>query len=321
MGLRPLHCGLQPAAGAVWILSFQHRFMLRSARFYRMGFIALGLGVVAFIAVSAFFARQFTSPRPKPVGDFAEFLPATTQAVRFNATDGVSLAGWYTPNASNAKAALLLHGHGSTRRQMLARAGLLHRKGYAVLLYDARGHGESGGDLVSVGKYETRDLLGALAFLRGQGAREIGLVGASQGGATIALASASLGQGIRWAVLESMYPNLRDAVDRRFRRMLGIPGWLGGCLMVPLAERRLGLSIDNIAPLESIGRLPCPVFILHGAADTHTLEASARSLFDRAPSPKKFWLVPGAGHVDLYGFAKAEYEQQVLDFIAGASGP
>ncbi|HEY1109496.1 MAG TPA: alpha/beta fold hydrolase [Opitutaceae bacterium] len=281
-----------------------------------MGLFVVGICIVGFIAVSAFFARQFTSPKPKPVGDFAPFLPATTQAVRFTATDGVALAGWFTPSANNTKAVVLLHGNGSTRRQMLARAGPLHGAGYAVLLYDARGHGESGGALVSVGKYETRDLLGALAFVRAQGAREIGLVGVSQGGATIALAGASLGPDIRWAVLESVYPNLRDAVDRRFRRMLGIPGWLGGILMVPIAEWRLGLSIDDIAPLENISRLPCPVFFLHGAADTHTLGASARALFDRAPSPKKLWLVPGAGHVDLYGFAKGDYEQQLLGFIA-----
>lgn len=284
-----------------------------------MGLIVLGIGIVAFGAVSAYFARQFTNPKPKPVGDFAEFLPPTTQAVRFTATDGVSLAGWFTPNTNNEKAVILLHGNGSTRRQVLARAGLLHRAGYAVLLYDARGHGESGGELVSVGKHETRDLLGALAFVRAHGAREIGLIGVSQGGATIALAGASLGGDIRWVVLESVYPTLRDAIDRRFRRMFGIPAWLGGMLMVRIAEWRLGLAIDDIAPIESIGQLPCPVFILHGAADAHTLEASAHALFDRAQSPKQLWIVPGAGHVDLYGFAKEEYEQRLLGFIAEAS--
>lgn len=283
-----------------------------------MGLLLIGLGVLGFVAISAFFAREFTNPRPKPVGEFTPFLPEATQAIRFAATDGVSLAGWFTPNADNAKAVILLHGNGSNRRQVLARAGLLHRAGYAVLLYDARGHGESGGDLVSVGKYETRDLLGALAFVRAHGAREIGLIGVSQGGATIALAGAALGPDIRWAVLESVYPNLRDAVDRRFRRMLGIPGWLGGMLMVPMAEWRLGFSVDEVAPVDSISQLPCPVFILHGAADTHTREASARLLFERAPSPKQFWLVPGAGHVDLYGYAKGDYEQQLLAFISAA---
>ena len=284
----------------------------------RIGFILAGISLLGFVAVSGFFARQFTSPQPKPVGDFVPFLPATTQAVRFTATDGVSLAGWFTPNAENAKAVVLLHGNGSTRRQMLARAGLLQKAGYAVLLYDARGHGESDGDRVSLGKYETRDLLGALAFIRSRGSPEIGLVGVSQGGATIALAGASLGQDIRWAVIESTYPNLHDAIDCRFRSMFGIPGWLGGMLMVPMAEWRLGLSADEIDPLASIERLPCPVFILHGADDTHTLEASARALYECAPGPKKFWLVPGAGHVDLYGFAKDDYEQQMLAFIAAA---
>lgn len=283
-----------------------------------MGLLLLGLAALGSVAVSAYFAHQFTSPKRKPIGDFAPFLPSTTQAVRFTATDGVSLAGWFTPTADNAKAAILLHGNGSTRRQVLARAGLLHRAGYAVLLYDARGHGESGGDLVAIGKHETRDLLGALAFVRIQGSREIGLLGVSQGGATIALAGASPGPDIHWAVIESAYPDLRDAIDRRFRRTLGIPGWLGGLLMVPMAEWRLGISVDEVSPIERISRLPCPVFILHGAADTQTLEASARALFDRAPAPKQFWLVPGAGHVDLYGYAKEEYEQRLLTFITSA---
>lgn len=291
--------------------------MHRARAFFRVALASLSVAALGFFAASAVCAYLFTSSQSRrPIGDFAPFLPATTLTIGFSAVDGVPLAGWFTPSGNNARAVILLHGYGSTRRQMLARAGLLHRQGYAVLLYDARGHGESGGDLISLGRYETRDLLGALAFIRLQGAREIGLVGASQGGATIALSSTSLGPDVRWAVLESVYPDLRDAIDRRFRRTLGIPGWLGGMLLVPLAEWRLGLSVADMAPLDVIGRLPCPTFIMHGAADTHTLEASARELFARAPSPKRFWLVPGADHVDLYGYAKEGYEQQLLAFIA-----
>lgn len=197
---------------------------------------------------------------------------------------------------------------------MLARAKLLHAQGYAVLLYDARGHGESSGSRVSIGWYETRDLLGALDYLRGRGFRQFGLIGEWQGRATIALAASDL-RDVQWAVLESVYPTLRDAVDCRFRRYLLVSGRVGAALLLPFAEWRLGLQVDRIAPIERIGDLRCPVLIAHGDRDRNTLLGSARALFAHAREPKSLWIVPGAGHVDLYGYAKQDYENRVLAFI------
>jgi fermentation-respiration switch protein FrsA (DUF1100 family) len=170
---------------------------------------------------------------------------------------------------------------------------------------------------VSFGWYETRDLLGAIDWLRARGFSEIGLLGVSQGGATIALAAPEL-HGVRWAVIESVYPDLPNAVDRRFRRTVGLPGWLAGALMVPLAEWRLGVRAREVAPTRTIARLTCPVFVLAGSADEHTRPDDAREIFDRAREPKQWWLVPGAAHVDLYGYAKADYEAKLLAFLAAA---
>jgi uncharacterized protein len=184
-----------------------------------------------------------------------------------------------------------------------------------VLLYDARGHGRSGDALVTIGRDETRDLLGALAWLRSRGFADIGCLGISQGGATIALAAANLGD-VRWVVLESVFPTLTDAIDRRFRRTVGFPGWLAGAIMVPVAEWRTGMHVGDIAPRDAITALRCPVFVLSGERDTHTLIAGAREVFERAPEPKTWWAVPGASHNDLYGVAKAEYEQRLSAFLA-----
>lgn len=291
----------------------------RSPWFRRIAF-AIVAGGLAFVAGSYYFAVKLTDPMRRPVAGFGDSLPASTEAVRFAATDGVELAGWFVPHAGTNRAVVLLHGHWGSRRQMLARAKLLHAQGYSVLLYDARGHGESDGKRISIGWFETRDLLGAIRFLRGRGFQELGLVGMSQGAATISLAARQLPD-VRWAVLESGYPTLLDAVDRRVRRWSGLPGWLGAVLMLPLAEARLGISVAKVAPLGHIGHLRCPVLIIHGERDRLTRPESARELFARVAGPKSLWLVPGAGHVDLYGFAKADYERRVLDFIASATAP
>jgi fermentation-respiration switch protein FrsA (DUF1100 family) len=55
-----------------------------------------------------------------------------------------------------------------------------------------------------------------------------------------------------------------------------------------------------------------------GANDQHTLPESTQALFDEANQPKELWLVAGAAHVDMYGFAQNEYAKRLLAFISRA---
>jgi uncharacterized protein len=271
--------------------------------------------VLAVVAVSAVFAFQFTGPQRRAVRPLPADFGFVVEDVRFAAVDGVALRGWFVPCDTSTRAAVLLHGNGSTRSQMIARARLLRAHGFAVLLYDARGHGESAGSRVSFGRHETRDLLGALDYVRSRGAAEIGCLGASQGGATIALAAAQL-RDVRWVVLEGVFPDLTTALDRRFRHTLRLPGWLAGLFLRPIAEWRLGASIREIEPRRNIGLLPCPVLVLSGQRDPYTTAEDTHALYAAANDGKKqLWLVPGAGHVDLYGAAGRDYEDRLLAFI------
>lgn len=271
----------------------------------------------AYAGISAILTWQLTSPARRSVGEVPADFPAT-QTVTFPARDHVTLSGWFVPRENATAAVVLLHGNGGTRRQMMARARLCHAAGYAVLLYDARGHGLSEGDKVSAGWLETADLLGALDFLRTKGFHEFGCLGASQGGATILLAAEKLPREVRWVIVEGTYPTIRDALDRRFRIDTHLPGWLAGALLMPFAELRLGVDVDDIAPIAHIGHLRCPVFVLGGSHDQHTLPQGTRALFDAAKEPKELWLVSGAAHVDLYGFAQQEYATRILAFVSKA---
>jgi pimeloyl-ACP methyl ester carboxylesterase len=276
--------------------------------------IWLLIAFTAYAAASAFFAWQLTSPARRLAGEVPADFP-TTETVTFPARDGIALTGWFVPCNNAAVAVVLLHGNGGSRRQLMARVRLFHDAGFAVLLYDARGHGLSEGDKVSAGFLETADLLGAFDFLSTKKFHEFGCLGASQGGATILLAAEKLPPSVHWAIIESTYPTIRDALDRRFRKDLHLPGWLGGALLMPFAELRLGVDIDDIAPIKHIKNLRCPVFILGGTNDQHTLRQSTQALFDAAQSPKELWLVPGAAHVDLYGYAQQEYAKRILAFV------
>lgn len=276
-----------------------------------------GVALLGFAGISAYFAYRFTSPPRRAFETPPEQFLTAYETVRFPARDGLKLEGWFVPSPGSTKAVLLLHGYGCIRTQHLARAKLFHDQGYGVLLYDARAHGRSEGSVVSFGYHEKQDLIGALDWLRAKGFSELGCLGISMGGATLAQAGIELSQtGVKWVVIESVFPTLTNAVDRRFQRMFGVPGWLAGCLMVPIAEMRLGVGAKKVSPRDAISGLTCPLFVMTGDLDTHTLPEDARQIFEHAREPKRWWLVPGAAHVDLYGFAKEEYERRLSEFIA-----
>ncbi len=130
------------------------------------------------------------------------------QEVRIASTDGTALAATLTlPDApapaGGWPAVIAMHGLGQNRSVGLAAAqamGLGER--YAVLAFDARGHGESGGLVGIDGPKEVADVKAVFGWLRDRpdvADRRIGGWGVSYGGGA---AWNSLAAGVPWAALE-----------------------------------------------------------------------------------------------------------------------
>lgn len=100
---------------------------------------------------------------------------------RFHTRDGLTLVG-DVGGPPNASAVVLLHGGGQTRHSWAGVMRHLIERGYFVVNYDARGHGDS--DWSPDGDYSLKalasDLRAVLATITGPAA----LVGASMGGMT-----------------------------------------------------------------------------------------------------------------------------------------
>lgn len=276
----------------------------------RLGKALLALALL-FVLASWFFAHDLVRARHRRIGSAPTDFPFPVANASWTTTDGETIAGWFVPSAQTDAAVVLVHGFRGDRRSMLARAKLFRQAGYAVLLYDSRACGESSGAFTTLGLREGHDLCGALDFLRHNGARRLACLGVSQGAATILLAAERL-HDVQCVVCESSFDELAHAVDHRFRRYLLTPGWLAGCLLVPIAEYRTGVSLHQVKPVDSILKLPCPAFIIGGAEDVKAPPRETLRLFDAAPEPKQLWLVPHAGHQDFFS---DEYADKVLAFI------
>ena len=265
-----------------------------------------------FVLVSWLAARQLTSASPSTIDMPPDAFPFPVEEAVFTTRDGETLSGWLLPAEASAPAIVLLHGHGGTRLQMTRRAKLFRSLGYAALFYDARACGASTGDTVTFGWRERADLIAAVDFLRQRGHERIACLGVSQGGATILFANTELGA-LACVVCESVYDDMTHAVERRARLLTRMPGWLVFSLLVPFAESRLGVSINELSPVDHVARLNCPLLLISGDQDARVLPSDTERLFEAAREPKEIWMVPGAEHEDLFRYPG--YAERVTNFV------
>jgi uncharacterized protein len=198
---------------------------------------------------------------------------------------------------------------------MLSRAEFLHKAGYTVLLIDLQSHGESNGKRITFGYLESRDVSGALKLLGKEVSGDrIGVIGESLGAAAFVLAKDR--PTVSAVVLESMYPTIDQALSDRLRLHLGSLGSLLAPLFEMLLEPQLGITAADLRPIDRMGRLGSPVFIVAGTRDEHTTPQETEAIFAAASQPKQFWLVPGAAHENLHDFAKEDYERRILEYFA-----
>src|SRR5512146_232173 len=146
--------------------------------------LAAGAVAVGILGLSALFG--YRSARPRRSFGSGEPPEGAFEPVLFPSSDGLQLSGWFFSAGNPGPGVVLCHGFQTGRREGLALALSLRERGHNVLVFDFRAHGESEGRWSSCGLLETRDLEGAVRYLRSQtGLRSgrIGVLGFSMGAA------------------------------------------------------------------------------------------------------------------------------------------
>ena len=221
--------------------------------------------------------------------------------------DGIELAAWYTPS-ENGALILIAHGHGD--RRSMDQYSLYAQNGYGVLAWDFRAHGESGGELSTLGYHEALDVEAALDYgLSQKGVEQIGAWGGSMGGVAV-LEAASRRLEIEAIVLDSAFPTLEDELKWRVTRRIFLP------FVRFIGEREAGLDMDMLRPVDRIGEIsPRPVLIIQGEADSMIPEDSAQRLYEAAGDPRYLWTEAGVSHVGMYNAYPEKYEERVIGFF------
>lgn len=275
----------------------------------RLGVGAVAAAVLLVLVVAWMAGTGLSAPAPKKIGKLPPDLRG--RDVEFRSQSGALLRGWFLPGREGAGAVILMHGVRASRLDMIPRARFLSAAGYAVLLFDFQAHGESTGAAITTGYLESRDARAAIDLVRAEAPGErVGVVGVSMGGAALALAEPA--PRVEAAVFEMVYPTIEQAIDDRLRMSLGGWGVVFRPLLTAQLKLRLGISADDLHPVDHIGGVAYPKLFIAGAEDRHTTLEESRQFFAAAGEPKEFWIVEGARHQDLHALKRREYEERVL---------
>src|SRR5258708_15827754 len=156
---------------------------------------------------------------------------AELQDVMITAADGVSLKGWFVhPRNYNGNAVLLLHGITDNREGVAGYGHLLLEHGYAVLLPDARRHGESGGELATYGVKESDDIHRWVSWINAHDPPQCVYGFGESYGAALMLQSLAVENRYCAVVVESPFSTAREMSYERVSGPLHLGSWFGRTL-------------------------------------------------------------------------------------------
>jgi len=246
-------------------------------------------------------------PRIVPPGNTLRKFDIPYQNLDLITEDGIRLSAWYTP-PRNGVVILLAHGYGDNRPEWVH--ALLAKKGYGVLAWDARAHGESDGEISTIGYLEVLDVKAALKYAQTQpNVNHIGAWGGSMGGATLIRAAAEFPE-IEAVFIDSSFASL----DEEFDYLVPYP--LINPLAKLIATTETGIPLEAIDPTSDIGRIsPRPVYIVHGTGDTVAPPDAGRKLYEAANEPRFLWEVENVQHLMIHLDNPRRYQRRLLGFF------
>jgi predicted acyl esterase len=229
-----------------------------------------------------------------------------------------------TPPAGGWPGAIVLHGLGGNKGTVAQVAQSFAGHGYAVLSYDARGHGASGGNVELAGPREVADLrtlFQRFAALPEVSDTKIGCWGISYGGGQCWNAAAA---GIRFGALDvvetwtDLYTALWPANVAKSGIVLGFVKTVEARSPLVAANENDAVHSTNmnairtlVAPrsaLPRVGAISTPVYMFQGRVDYAFDVAQATQAFRRLKGPHKLY-------VGLFGHDPSTFPAADVDYV------
>lgn len=228
-------------------------------------------------------------------------LGAPSQAYEdFDVTtaDGLVLKGWFfTPPMPPRAVVVFLHGKDINRGHFVSAVPRFLQEGMAVVAYDQRAHGQSGGEFVTYGAREVGDLRSVMNLALKKWGEELPvvLVGESLG-AAVALQAAAVEPRVRAVVAGAAFADLTTVVNEHSPAILGSRN---KAQAIATAEKAAGFRVGDISPERAALHITVPTLLLHGSEDVYIPLRHTLRIYENLAGPKELVRLEGVTHIGI----------------------
>jgi len=257
----------------------------------------------------------------------AEEFGISSKKLLLTTSDGLDIAAYevYTPYPKAV--VIFISGiHNPSVTAFYGHSKMLKDNGYGSILMEMRAHGESEGDVVSLGYKEYLDTQAVVDYIKSD-QRYTGVpivvYGVSMGGAT-AINSIGKIPEIDGLISMSAYASFEDMFSDNML-MMGVPKFYTS-IQKPFvnlyANIKYGLGSSHISPKEQIKNLgDRPALIIHSKGDLQVPYGNFDRIIEVAPSHVETWVREGDLHfiVEHDNFIHPqkdnEYAKRIIEFL------
>jgi uncharacterized protein len=199
--------------------------------------------------------------------------------------EGLSYSLWIPDGEGEAPAGVVvLHGAGSCKENHHDFARACRAAGLAAMVFDQRGHGESGGRMDARVLDDVADMAALLRARSGRAELPVALRGSSMGGYLAIVSAARVGAGAVVAICPASAEGLRR-------------GLTSGELGFPADQDALERFLASHELESAVEALDAPLLLLHAEGDERVPVEHSRELAPRMRHPgSRLITVPGGHH-------------------------
>lgn len=265
-----------------------------------MLFISIIILIIVVSAILLFLMiRGFKTP-DNAHNSIPKDLGLKVHEIRFPSVKGQEIYGWKIEANPEFPTLILVHGWGRNVERMTPYLRKLCCRGFNMLAFDARSHGNSHFDGHMTMVKFAEDIESAINYVlenENQINKEISLIGLSIGGASSILA-ASWDKRITKVITVGAFAHPLDIMRMQLKNR-HVPYFPFIWLFFQIIRWRTGLNFDEIAPENNIAKAKAKFLLIHGIEDNIVpLNQGQRLKF--AQPKAELWEIPERGHSNCH---------------------
>jgi len=230
---------------------------------------------------------------------------------------GIELKGWYIPTTDTpANTILIVHDLNQSKLMLLDQIKQLHDRGMHVCVFDLRAHGESGGDIFTIGMPAVSDMKVITdTLLSFPETKHLILFGMGIGSA-IAMQSAVFDGRCDAIVLQSPFNNLNTYLDRYAFKKWGKMKYLWFPILRKKVEKLLEYPVSELDLTKIAGFNEVPILFITASNDDEVFTSETLQIFLASAAQKKdLFLVKNADHNNIAAVGGEKYYNRIANFI------